>query len=94
MLDDKIENLRIFYRLGVLLITFVLNYPNQLVCPNVLKEYSDEWLTCFGREVVKEMNRLGIIVDISHLSDQGFYDVAEISAVPFVASHSNTRGAS
>jgi membrane dipeptidase len=48
-------------------------------------------LTAFGREVVHEMNRLGMIIDVSHLSDKGFYDVAELSEAPFIASHSNSR---
>lgn len=43
-------------------------------------------LTHFGRDVLREMNRLGIVADVSHLSDKGFYDVAEIAEKPFIAS--------
>ena len=48
-------------------------------------------LTTFGKEYVKEMERLGIIVDVSHLGDKGFWDVVDITTKPFVASHSNAR---
>ena len=48
-------------------------------------------LTPFGMEAVEQMNRLGMIIDVSHLSDGGFYDVARTTQKPFVASHSNAR---
>ena len=48
-------------------------------------------LKSFGKRMVEEMNELGMIVDVSHLSDGGFWDVAKISKKPFVASHSNAR---
>ena len=48
-------------------------------------------LTDFGIEAVREMNRIGMIIDVSHLSDGGFYDVAKHSSKPFIASHSNCR---
>ena len=83
--------MRNFYRLGVRLLTLTWNYPNELGFPNALTECRDKGLTEFGREVVAEMNRLGMLVDVSHLSDQGFYDVAATSSHPFVASHSNAR---
>lgn len=91
VLQGEIANLRNFYRLGVRLVTLTWNYPNELGYPNHEGKDSDKGLTLFGREVVGEMNRLGMIIDVSHLSDQGFYDVAEISKQPFVASHSNAR---
>jgi membrane dipeptidase len=48
-------------------------------------------LTSFGREVVKEMNRLGMIVDVSHLNEKGIWDVVELSEKPIIASHSNAK---
>lgn len=91
ILKGKLYNLRNFYRLGVRLITLTWNYPNQIGYPNYKKEYMTKGLTPFGKDVVREMNRLGMIIDVSHLSDQGFFDVASISTKPFIASHSNAR---
>jgi len=90
-LQGRLDNLRNFYRLGVRLITLTWNYPNEIGYPNCAKQYQVQGLTEFGRQVVSEMNALGMIIDVSHLSDQGFYDVAELSRKPFVASHSNAR---
>lgn len=101
-IGTDMERLREFYELGVRMIALVWNYPNPVGYPNndmskpVLEGASQipdtvRGLTEFGRELVSEMNRLGIIVDVSHLSDAGFYDVCEISRKPFVASHSNAR---
>lgn len=91
VLQGKIENLLDFYQLGVRLITLTWNYPNEIGYPNHHYQYRDFGLTGFGRECVAKMNALGMIVDVSHLSDRGFYDVAKISVKPFVASHSNSR---
>lgn len=90
-LEGKIHHLRNFYRLGVRLITLTWNYKNEIGYPNCIKEFKDEGLTLFGEEVVHEMNELGMIIDVSHLSDGGFYDVSRLSKKPFVASHSNAR---
>lgn len=90
-IQGKLENLRAFYRLGVRLITLTWNYPNEIGYPNFEWTYADKGLTAFGEEVVREMNRLGMLIDVSHLSDQGFYDVARLSNQPFVASHSDAR---
>jgi len=88
-LKGDLANLRNFWRLGVRLITLTWNYPNEIGYPNALPECRDNGLTPFGREVVAEMNRLGMLIDVSHLSNQGFYDVAALTNSPFVASHSN-----
>ena len=90
-IKGDIAHLRNFYRLGVRLMTLTWNYPNELGFPGSLPECRTQGLTERGREVVTEMNRLGMIIDVSHLSDQGFYDVASLSSQPFVASHSNAR---
>lgn len=91
VLKGRMHNLRILYRLGVRLITLTWNYPNEIGYPNYRWEYKDRGLTPFGREVVEEMNNLGMAVDVSHLSDAGFYDVAEVSRKPICASHSDAR---
>lgn len=90
-IKGKLENLRNFYRLGVRLITLTWNFPNEIGFPNCMPEHMNSGLTSFGEEVVHEMNKLGMIIDVSHLSDGGFYDVARLSKTPFVASHSNAR---
>lgn len=91
VLEGKLQNIRNLYRLGVRLITLTWNYPNCIGYPNFEWQYKDKGLTSFGKEVVAEMNRLGMLIDVSHLSDQGFYDVVKLSNKPFVASHSNAR---
>lgn len=94
VLKGQIEELRNFYRLGVRLLTLTWNFPNELGFPNKDVEHRHKGLTSFGIEVVKEMNNLGMLIDVSHLSDGGFYDVAKHSKKPFVASHSNARAIS
>lgn len=94
-----IEKLRKLYDMGVRMLTLTWNFPNELGFPNVnLDEFVDIYtpdkvrgLTKRGREFVECMNELGMIVDVSHLSDAGFYDVLQCSKKPFVASHSNAR---
>lgn len=91
VLKGDIANLAMLYEKGVRLITLTWNYPNEIGYPNHEWQYQHKGLTNFGREVVAEMNRLGMMIDVSHLSDQGFYDVASLSTKPFVASHSDAR---
>ena len=89
--------LRDFYRLGVRMIALTWNFENQIGCPNLTKKdgkadwtlRNDKGLTEFGIEMVREMERLGMIVDVSHLSDGGFWDIIRYTKKPFVASHSN-----
>lgn len=90
-LEGSLENLHSAYQLGVRLITLTWNYPNEVGYPNSEWRHQHQGLTPFGHELVREMNRLGMLIDVSHLSDRGFYDVAELSKQPFVASHSNAR---
>jgi len=91
VIEGKLRNLKNLHKMGVRLITLTWNYPNCIGYPNFQWEYKDKGLTSFGEEVVAEMNRLGMLIDVSHLSDQGFYDVLRLSASPFVASHSCAR---
>jgi membrane dipeptidase len=91
VLKGDLNNLRRFYELGVRLITLTWNFPNEIGYPNYKFKYAGEGLTSFGLELIQEMNNLHMLIDVSHLSDAGFYDVAKISRQPFIASHSNTR---
>lgn len=90
--QGRMENLKRFYEMGVRLITLTWNDANCFGYPHSKREEEmKQGLTDFGKEAVAYMNELGIIVDVSHLSDGGFYDVAELAEKPFVASHSNCR---
>lgn len=88
----ELENLKKFYEMGVRLITLTWNDPNCFgQNHSSAPEEMERGLTSFGKEAIPYMNSLGILVDVSHLSDGGFYDVAKLSKKPFVASHSNCR---
>jgi membrane dipeptidase len=88
----KMENLEAYYNRGIRLISLTWNGENCFGYPNSRdSEIMQKGLKPFGKDAVRRMNELGMVVDVSHLSDGGFWDVAEISAKPFVASHSNCR---
>lgn len=90
ILQGSSKLLQEFYARGVRLVTLTWNYPNEIGYPH--KDTNPaHGLTTRGRELVEEMEELGILIDVSHLSDAGFYDVAECTSKPFVASHSNAR---
>ncbi len=93
--NGKMENLERFHKMGVRLMTLTWNDPNCFGWNHSAeREQMEMGLTPFGKEAISYMNELGIIIDVSHLSDGGFYDVAELSKKPFVASHSNCRSLS
>lgn len=95
IVDGKFARIDELKRLGVSLITLTWNYSNCFGSPNSFdKKTMNESLTAFGKEAVEYMQNKGIIVDVSHLSDGGFKDVADICKRPFVASHSNVRALS
>jgi membrane dipeptidase len=81
-----------YYDLGARYITLCHTRNNDL-CDSSTDPDGEEHggLSEFGKEVVKEMNRIGMMVDVSHISDQAFFDVLEITTVPVIASHSNAR---
>ncbi|MEW9080491.1 dipeptidase [Terrisporobacter glycolicus] len=87
--------LRNFYRLGVRMMTLTWNYENELSYPNgcFYDEEKNErkGLKEKGFEFINEMESLGMIIDVSHLSDDGIYDVYNNTSKPFIASHSNAR---
>ncbi len=86
-LCGKISSLRFFYDYGVRAITLAWNDDNEVT--DGADSLKNTGLTAFGKSVVKEMNRLGMIVDVSHISERGFYDVLNESTAPVMASHSN-----
>lgn len=89
---NNIGRLYKLYQMGVRLITLTWNFENALGYPNSDDPIvMSQGLKPFGVEFVKTMNCLGMLVDVSHLSDGGFWDVVRISTKPFVASHSNAR---
>lgn len=90
-IGDNIDNINYFKSLGVSLITPTWNYENNLGYPNCQCSFRDKGLKEFGIAAIERMNNLGIIIDVSHLSDGGFLDVLTYSKKPFVASHSNSR---
>jgi membrane dipeptidase len=90
--QGKLERIEEFYKKGVRAIALLWNFENELGYPNSInhKEHM-KGLKAFGKDAVLLMNDLGIIVDVSHLSEGGFYDVADISKSPFMATHSCAR---
>ncbi|MBO8141561.1 MAG: membrane dipeptidase [Firmicutes bacterium] len=89
-LEGSLSALRAFYRLGVRAMGLTWNGRNDLA-DGVGEAATGGGLTSFGRQVVKEMERLGMVVDVSHLAEAGFWHVLEIYPGPVIASHSNAR---
>ena len=92
-LDGKLDRLDTVYADGVRMIALTWNYENCIGFPNSSDsaEHTRRGLKPFGFDVLEKMNELGIIIDVSHLSEAGFYDVAAHSKKPFIASHSCCR---
>lgn len=90
-IEGSLRLLRDFQRLGVRYVTLTHNANND-ICDSATAE-KPRWngLSPFGKEVVREMNRLGMIVDVSHISDAAFYAVLESSRAPVLATHSGAR---
>lgn len=93
ILDNNLKRVDELYEMGVRLITLTWNHENCIGFPNsVDPELMKMGLKPFGKDAVELMQELGIIIDVSHLSDGGFWDVAKPGKKPFIASHSNARG--
>ncbi|WP_339716202.1 dipeptidase [Cyclobacterium amurskyense] len=90
-IEDDIGNVEYFYNQGIRYITLTHGKDNLIGDSSYDTTYTHGGLSEFGVKVVNEMNRLGLIVDISHVSDDTFYDVMEISKAPVIASHSSVR---
>ena len=92
-IEDSLPTLREFYRLGVRYMTLTWNNTNNWADANRPPK-KHNGLSDFGKEVVREMNRLGMLVDISHVSDDTMNDVLDVSTAPVIASHSSARALS
>jgi membrane dipeptidase len=94
-MENDIHLLRDFYRLGVRYMTLSWSNTNEWADSsgdvNNPKVEHHNGLTDFGKQVVQEMNRLGMLVDISHVADKTFYDAIAVSKAPVIASHSSAR---
>lgn len=90
-IEDDLNNLAYFHKRGIRYITLTHGKDNQ-ICDSSY-DTTETWggLSEFGRQVVPEMNRLGIMVDISHVSDNTFFQVMDITKAPAIASHSSCR---
>ncbi|UJG41412.1 MAG: dipeptidase [Candidatus Heimdallarchaeum aukensis] len=86
-IDSEFNNLKNFYRIG--LRSMGITWSNMNRFGTGVGTNKDRGLTAEGKELVQEMNRLGIIVDVSHLNEKSFWDVIEVSNKPVIASHSN-----
>jgi membrane dipeptidase len=91
-IEKDLKNLKMYYDLGLRYITLSHSINND-ICDSSTDPDGPEHqgLSKFGEEVVQEMNRLGIMVDISHVSDSTFYDVIKLTKAPVIASHSSCR---
>jgi len=89
--EHKLENVRHFYDRGIRYITLAHSKDNHLSDSSYDTRHKNKGLSPFGEKVVAEMNRLGILVDVSHISDDAFEDVMRVSKSPVIASHSSCR---
>ena len=91
-IGKELKNIEEFYNLGARYIT-LCHSSNNDICDSSTDEEGSEHngISPFGEQVVKEMNRLGMMVDVSHVSDKSFYDAVKLSKTPVIASHSSAR---
>ncbi len=90
-IEGSLRILRNFYRLGVRYITLTHNSNNDICDSSNAETAKWSGVSPFGKEVIKEMNRLGMLIDVSHISDKAFWDVLDVSQSPVFASHSCVR---
>lgn len=90
-IGKSLDNVRYFYDRGIRYITLTHSRDNQICDSSYDSTHTWNGLSPFGVEVVKEMNRVGVMVDVSHISDSAFYDVIAASSAPVIASHSSCR---
>ncbi len=90
-IGDSLQNVQYFFDRGIRYITLTHGKPNQISDSSYDSTRLWNGLSPFGEQVVKEMNNVGIMVDVSHISDSAFYDVMKITQAPVIASHSSCR---
>lgn len=91
-IGSELSNLAYFYDRGIRYITLAHSKDNKISDSSYdMSRDIHNGLSDFGRKVVREMNRLGMMVDVSHITDEAFYDVMEVSRAPVVATHSSCR---
>jgi membrane dipeptidase len=90
-IEHKIENVQYFADRGIRYITLTHSLSNQISDSSYDENHAWGGLSPFGKEVISEMNRVGIMVDISHVSDDAFWQALEVTKVPVFASHSSAR---
>jgi len=90
MIDDDLRLLRDYAALGVRYLTLT-HFKNNNWADSSTDKPAHNGLTPFGKDVVRELNRLGVMVDISHVADKTFYDALEVTRAPVIASHSSCR---
>ena len=90
VIEGRIEMLGVFHRLGVRMVGLVHSLRNQLA-DGITDRRTGGGLSELGVQAVEELDRLGMIIDVSHLNDEGFWDVIEHTGSPVIASHSNAR---
>ena len=89
-LEGSLEHLRHFARRGIVYMTLCHNGDND-ICDSARGSQTHGGVSAFGKEVIREMNRLGIMVDLSHAAESSFYDALKLSTTPIVCSHSSCR---
>ncbi len=90
-IEGKLENLQYFYKRGIRYITLAHAKANHICDSSFDPERRWQGISPFGVEVIKEMNRLGIMIDVSHVSDSAFYQILRVTKAPVIASHSSCR---
>jgi membrane dipeptidase len=90
MIDDDLRILRVYASLGVRYLTLT-HFKNNNWADSSTDKPAHDGLTGFGRDVIRELNRLGVMVDVSHVSDKTFHDAIALSRAPVIASHSSCR---
>jgi membrane dipeptidase len=90
-IEGNLDNLTYFYNRGIRYITLVHSKCNHICDSSYDEQRKWNGLSPFGAEVVSEMNRLGMLIDVSHVSDKTFYQIIELSKAPIAATHSSCR---